>query len=95
MPQFNGHNKSFLDRVSCRRSNYLFEFISIETYAPQFNGHNKSFLCSVWYYSSHENISSHNQIRILLEKEFQPIAGNKSVRADALLILLQDYAFLR
>ena len=76
-------------------ADYSFELISIETYAPQFNGHNKSFLCSVWCNGSHENISSQNQIRILLETEFQPIAGNKSVRADALLILLQDYAFLR
>ena len=49
----------------------------------------------IWCYGSHENISSQNQIRILLEKEFQPIAGNKSVRADALLILLQDYAFIK
>ena len=76
-------------------ADFSFELISMETYMPQFNGHNKSFLCSVWYYGFHENISSQNQIRILLEKEFQPIAGNKSVRADALLILLQDYAFLR
>ena len=28
-------------------ANYLFDLISIETYAPQFNGHNKLFLGSV------------------------------------------------
>ena len=43
-------------------ADYLFELISIETYAPQFIGHNNSFLSSV-------QLVHHNELKFGKEDE--------------------------